>query len=101
MRFHSRATSVFRLLATSFLIGVLAGIGPRSATPVWAVDEEEAAQVDSNTPWEEKAKLKEESTATQVALAVPRAIAWPFQQVAWPGIEIPAAEWRAKPAKAK
>ena len=27
--------------------------------------------------------------------------AWPFQQVAWPGIEIPAAEWRAKPAKAK
>ena len=37
--------------------------------------------VDSSTPWEEKAKLKEESTAETVALAVPRAIAWPFEQV--------------------
>src|SRR5262245_14109072 len=51
-------------------------------TPAWADEEEQPAVVDSNTPWEEKAKLKEESTAKQVALAVPRAIGWPFAQVA-------------------
>ncbi len=46
-------------------------------TTAWA--DEEAEAVDSNTPWEVKQELKEESTGKQVALAVPRAIAqWWF-----------------------
>ena len=75
----SMAPLAHRLLNLLWLFA-LPGVSPLLSVPgVWA--DEAATTVDSDTPWEEKAKLKEESTATQVALAVPRAIAWPFQQV--------------------
>jgi surface antigen Omp85-like protein len=77
--FHAQV-AVRRLFGLALLSFVLPSAGPPCSIPtVWANESAEA--VDSNTPWEEKAKLKEESTATEIALALPRAIAWPFQQV--------------------
>jgi len=79
--FYRMAGLVLRLVGLGLTTLIYPGAGPLLSIPtVWA--NEAAADVDSNTPWEEKAELKEESTATQIALALPRAIAWPFQQTA-------------------
>src|SRR5688572_14763123 len=73
-RFLSQLLGMARVGVLCVAAGLFLGV-----STAWA--DEEAEAVDSNTPWEVKQELKEESTGKQVALAVPRAIAWPFQQV--------------------